>query len=499
MLSLVQSVSLIGIDALGVMVEVDVANGLPKEHLTGLPDASIKESRNRVKTAIKNSGYKYPPQVYTINLAPADLHKEGTLYDLPIAVGILQATGQIDIPEVAVLYVGELSLKGEVKPVRGVVSICHFALNSGIKYVVVPRDNVAEASLISGVIPVPVDHLSDFKELDFSQYHPRSAEMVFSDPILPDLSEVKGQFLAKRALEISASGYHNILFIGSPGSGKTMLVKRLPSLLPVMSLEESVETYKIHSVYRRSASRLEFRRSRPFRSPHHSISHVGLVGGGKFPQPGEISLAHNGILFLDELPEFNRLSIEALRQPLEDHKIHISRANFSVEFPSGFLFASAMNPCPCGYFNDSRTACRCHPKLVQQYWKKISGPLLDRIDIVIEVPRVSGDDFTSSGRVGETSACVRERVERCWEIQSKRSVRNSQMTVSQIALVCRLPLEAQEVLRRSIDSGLLTGRSYHKVVRLARTIADMAGREDILTSDVMEALQYRLPSSFASG
>jgi magnesium chelatase family protein len=474
---------------------VDVSNGLPKECLTGLPDASIKESKNRIRTALKNSGFKYPPQVVTINLAPADLHKEGTMYDLPIAVGILQSTGQTVISEASVLYVGELSLKGEVKPIRGVVPICHFALKQGIKYVVIPQDNLEEASLISGVIPVPISSLNELIDLDFSKFQSRPSAIVGTSSCIGDLSDVRGQFMAKRALEIAATGYHNILLIGSPGSGKTMLIKRLPSILPLMSMEESIETYKVYSVYRRSGVPTQFQTSRPFRSPHHSISHVGLVGGGKSPQPGEISLAHNGVLFLDELPEFNRLSIESLRQPLEDQKIHISRANFSVEFPARVLFAAAMNPCPCGYHQDARTACRCHPQLVRHYWKKISGPLLDRVDMVIDVPRVTGEDFSTDFSVSESSEVVRERVSKCWDIQASRFGRvakcNAQMSVQDIAQFCELDGPSQVLLRDAVNMGILTGRSYHKVVRLARTIADMAGRDHIEYVDVAEAMQYR--------
>ncbi len=495
MFSFVQSVSLIGIEAIGVSVEVDVSNGLPKECLTGLPDASIKESKNRIRTGLKNSGFKYPAQVVTINLAPADLHKEGTMYDLPIAIGILQATGQISIAEKSVLYVGELSLKGEIKPVRGVVSICHFAMKQGVKYVMIPRENLEEASLISGVIPVPISTLSELIDLDFSRFQPRESAMVGKIVVDSDLKDVRGQFMAKRALEIAASGYHNILLIGSPGSGKTMLIKRLPSILPLMSMDESIETYKVYSICRRSGMQNQFQIARPFRSPHHSISHVGLVGGGKAPQPGEMSLAHNGVLFLDELPEFNRLSIEALRQPLEDQKIQISRANFSVEFPARVLFSAAMNPCPCGYYQDSRTACRCHPQMVSHYWKKISGPLLDRVDIVIDVPRVTGEDFTTPFSVSESSEIVRERVSRCWEVQAGRfgyqGKCNAQMTVQEISKFCELNEPSQLFLRDAVNMGVLTGRSYHKVVRLARTIADMAGRDQIEYSDVAEAMQYR--------
>jgi len=495
MFSFVQSVSLIGIEAVGVSVEVDVSNGLPRECLTGLPDASIKESKNRIRTALKNSGFQYPAKVVTINLAPADLHKEGTIYDLPIAVGILQATEQVNLVEKSIIFVGELSLKGEVKPVRGIVSICHFALRNGVKYVMIPNDNLEEASLISGIIPIPISNLSELVEFDFSRFQSRDSRMSPEASFDVDFKEVRGQFMAKRALEIAASGYHNVLLIGSPGSGKTMLIKRLPSILPLMSLDESIETYKIYSIYKRTGLPAHFQTSRPFRSPHHSISHVGLVGGGKSPQPGEMSLAHNGVLFLDELPEFNRLSIEALRQPLEDQKIQISRANFSVEFPARVLFSAAMNPCPCGYYQDTRTACRCHPNIVKQYWKKISGPLLDRVDIVIDVPRVTGEDFATDFSVSESSDAVRERVSACWTIQENRFGRrgkcNSQMSVKDIALWCELDGPSQSFLKDAVNMGVLTGRSYHKVVRLARTIADIAGRGHIEYADVAEAMQYR--------
>lgn len=496
MLSTITGATLFGINAIDVTIEVDVSNGLPKEHITGLPDATIKESKNRIKAAMKNSGFQYPPKVFTINLAPADLHKEGPLFDLPIALGMLEATGQIDLPNKSALYIGELSLDGKIQRVKGCISICYLARQKGIKTLYVPQDNLSEAQLIPDLDIIPVSHLTEFIESKFTVHPTQEApKPTITKPPL-ELNDVKGQMAGKRALEIAASGHHNILLIGSPGCGKSMLIKRLPYLLSQMTTQEAIETFMIQSISPKTQHSAEFSYQRPFRAPHHSISHVALVGGGKQPQPGEMSMAHNGVLFLDELPEFQRLALESLRQPLEDQRIQINRANFEIEYPAKFILAAAMNPCPCGYYNDPKRECRCHPSIVKRYWKKISGPILDRIDIILEISRLEKGDMHSENPIEFTSENIKSRILETQQIQTnryKKNLYNAQLSQSDIQSHCKIDSDIKIFLDLALDSGILTGRSYHKVIKLARTLADMERKTNIEMQHITEALQYRPP------
>lgn len=496
MLSTITGATLFGINAIDVAIEVDVSNGLPKEHITGLPDATIKESKNRIKAAMKNSGFQYPPKVFTINLAPADLHKEGPLFDLPIALGMLEATGQIELPTKDALYIGELSLDGKVQRIKGCISICYLARKKGINTLYVPKDNLEEAQLIPELNIIPVTHLNEFIEGNFKVHNTEEApKPTLSTPPL-QLNDVKGQLAGKRALEIAAAGHHNILLIGSPGCGKSMLIKRLPYLLSQMTIQEAIETFMIQSISPKTQQTAAFSYQRPFRSPHHSISHVALVGGGKQPQPGEMSMAHNGVLFLDELPEFQRLALESLRQPLEDQKIQINRANFEIEYPAKFILAAAMNPCPCGYYNDSKRECRCHPSIVKRYWKKISGPILDRIDIILEISRLEKGDMHSENPDEYTSENIQKRILETQNIQVnryKKNVYNAQLSQTDIQKHCTINSEIKTFLDMALDSGILTGRSYHKVIKLGRTLADMERTAEIQMHHITEALQYRPP------
>ena len=500
MLARVFSCAVIGLDGVVVEVEVDTGGGLPKMVIVGLPDAAVQESRERVQSAVKNAGFYYPRKKLTVNLAPASVRKEGPAYDLPIAVGVLIATGQLD-PEAVegTLIIGELSLDGSVRHVKGVLPMAALARQEGYQRVIVPEVDAPEAALIPDIAVIPAstlnalyDHLSGLNPIDPAQPPDHNPEEVWVET---DFSEIKGQEHVKRALEVAAAGGHNLLMIGPPGAGKTLMARALPSILPMMTIDEALDVTRIYSVADLLPSDVPLIRARPFRSPHHTISHAGLVGGGNWPHPGEISLAHRGVLFLDELPEFSSKVLEVLRQPLEDKVVTISRAQGSLTFPANFQLAAAMNPCPCGYYGDPAKPCTCSSTMVTRYQKRISGPLLDRIDIHMQVPRVEYQKLRDM-RPGESSAEVRERVEAAREMQRNRFAgtdiaSNADMRPAQVRKYCALDDPCQALMKTAMRQLQLTARAYHRVLKLSRTIADLAGSEAITQVHLAEALQYR--------
>ncbi|AEF93998.1 Mg chelatase, subunit ChlI [Desulfotomaculum nigrificans CO-1-SRB] len=501
MLAIIDSVALQGLDGQRVRVEVDVSHGLPCLDLVGLPDAAVREAKDRVRTAIKNSGLEFPIQRITVNLAPADLRKEGPVFDLPIAIGILAATQQINYEYCQdILFIGELSLDGSIRGVHGVLPLVLAARDMGLKRVVVPLENAAEAALALDMEVYGVANLAELAaalrgEVELQIYQLEAGEAPAPQESEVDFADVRGQLAAKRALEVAAAGGHNVLMLGSPGCGKTMLARRLPTILPDLTFEESIEVTKIHSLAGQLVHNDPLVKKRPFRTPHHTSSAASLVGGGRVPKPGEISLAHHGVLFMDELPEFHKDALEALRQPLEDGCISVSRVAASFTFPAKIMLIGAANPCPCGYQLDKDRECSCTPFQVQRYLHRISGPLLDRIDIHLEVPKISYAELTDAPP-GEPSAQIKARVEQARSIQRERFkglaiTCNAAMGAREVRRFCKPDPAGAKLLQEAFKRMSLSARSHDRILKVARTIADLDDSEIISVNHLAEAIQYR--------
>lgn len=503
MLARLDSSGIFGLDAFKVEVEVFLTKSLPSFHIVGLPDKAVNESKERVRAGISSSEFHFPLERITVNLAPADLKKEGPAYDLPIALCILLATKQLNVDNLEkYMFVGELSLNGDIKRLKGALSMAINCKNEGKEYLIIPKENAIEAAMISEIKVIPVENLNQVVDFLSNKIDIKSVNIdrksllkrIPNDDI--DFRDVRGQFQVKRALEIAVAGGHNVILTGPPGAGKSMLARRIPTIISEMTFDEIMEVTKIYSISGLLSSNSHLMKNRPFRSPHHTITDIGLIGGGNYPKPGEISLAHNGVLFLDEIPQFGRNALESLRQPMEDGKVIISRNKASFTYPSKFMLIASANPCPCGFLGDSFNKCRCSHYQISNYKKRLSGPLLDRIDIHVFVPRLSKEDLTGDSD-NESSADIRKRVQKARAVQRKRFLKdaiscNAHMNTKHISKYCKLNEDAKRLLEMAIEKMGISGRGYYRILKVSRTIADLDKSEDIKINHISEAIQYRI-------